>query len=267
MSKWGLTMSLTRASEQAGNHHGIFVGINKYAHHVQLAYCVNDAVEMRDKLTNEATGIIREADADIILDEEATKACIIKRIESIVPQLHMGDSLTFYVASHGTRPEDDEEELYLATHDTYSSEHAFEGAIRFVAELVPIFATTKAFIKVILDGCSVGDALARPIISANNNIGIMAASKKRERALEDERLKHGIFTFHLLLTLGSSEVDSDDDAYIGMEEAHAYCYPKVVNYAVRNLKGQKQHPTVGGNAIHEMQLIKAPIATEIVRGR
>ena len=248
-------------------HYGIFIGINDYAHHLSLSFCVNDASEMREKMTNEATGLIREGNANIILNKEATKATIINSIEKVVPRLDVKDSLTIFWASHGHRPDYDEEELYLATYDMDDKENHFKNSIKFIEELVPIFVKTKASIKVILDGCSVGDALARPIISQNPNIGIMAASKKNERAVEDQRLKHGIFTFHLLLTLGSADVDSDNDGHIGMEEAHAHCYPAVVSYATRSINGHKQHPTVAGNAIHEMQLIRAPRVTDIGRGR
>ena len=250
-------------------HHGVFVGINRYAstNLVDLNFCVNDALEMREVLTNDHTGLISPDASVLLTDSDATKTRVMASIADVVKKLHTGDTLTIYWASHGTRPASDRNELYLITHDTETDGHEVTNAIKFIQELVPLFQDTDNFVMVLLDGCSVGDALARPIIAQNENIGIMAATKRDEHALEAEPLKHGVFTYHLLLTLRSPDVDADGDNHISMEEAHAYTYKPVLDYVAKNFPGHPQHPTVAGNNIHRMALIRQSIRQDSMRAR
>ena len=237
-------------------HYGIFVGVNRYESDrlEPLSFCVNDALEMRDVLTNPHTGIIELHNTRDFHDEGATKANILACINEFVQKLKGNDSLTITWSSHGTRPESDPGELYLATYDTVVANEAFSNCIKFIEELMPLFQTVKNYIKVILDGCQIGDALARPIIAQNENVGIMAASKREEYAHEVAMLKHGVFTYHLLQTLRSPFVLQSGRIPISMEDAHAHAYRPVVDY-VRSVFGRDQHPTVAGHNIHRMPLI------------
>ncbi|MEM6751527.1 MAG: caspase family protein [Cyanobacteria bacterium P01_C01_bin.38] len=239
-------------------NHGIFVGINNYASAGlnSLKGCVNDAVKMHDVLTNEKTGLIQSENTVQFLNEKATKNNIINQINEFVSKLNQDDSLTITWSSHGTRPDGDKQECYLMAYDTVvENGMPKENAIKFIEDLVPIFQNSNSYIIVILDGCQVGDALARPIIANNENIGIISASKREELAFEDTTLKHGVFTYHLLKTFTSIAVDSDDDGYISIEEAFAYTYRPVVDYVMKKYN-RKQHPTSAGNNIHRMNLIK-----------
>jgi uncharacterized caspase-like protein len=234
---------------------------------MNLRGCVNDAIEMRDVLTNERTGIINADNAFLMLNEQAKKSDIIKLIHEVVSKLEGSDTLTIYWASHGSRPKEDEEELYLVTHDTIVKDEEMLNSIKFIEELVPMFEKLNNYIIVILDGCYVGDALARPIIAENKNIGIMSATKREETALEDSRLNHGVFTYHLLLTLNSIDADADNDGYLSMEEAHVYTYKPVLDYVAKNFPRHQQHPTVAGNNIHRMKLIQRSVTEDSIRAR
>jgi len=238
-------------------HYGIFVGVNVYesARLAPLSFCVNDAIEMRDLLTNSRTGIIERHNTRDFHDEAATKADVLACINEYVEKLQDSDSLTITWSSHGARPESDPDELFLATYDTgVADDKSFSNSIKFVEELMPLFQTVNNFIKVILDGCHIGDALARPIIAQNENVGIMAAAKREEDAYEAELLKHGVFTYHLLQALRSPFVLQGGRIPISMEDAHAHVYRPVVDY-VRSVFGRDQHPTVAGHNIHRMPLI------------
>lgn len=244
-------------------NYGLFGGINEYlSPGLNLSGCVNDAVKMHNLLTNENTGLIQSANAVQFLDEQAEKFKIIEHIKEAVSKLKQNDTLTIFWSSHGARPKLDEQELYLITHDTSIIEKIPVNAIKFIEELVPIFQSVNNYVMVILDGCQVGDALARPIIANNENIGILSASKREEFAYEDNKLNHGVFTYHLLKTFTSMSVDSDDDGYISMEEAYAYTYRPVVDYVRQNIK-RSQHPTCAGNNIHRMNLIKQPTEKDL----
>lgn len=249
--------------------YGIFVGINNYLSPrlESLNYCVNDAVEMRDTLTNEATGLVSRETSTLLTDAEATKSRVMKVIGDAVRNLRRDDSVTIYWACHGTRPQWDRSELYLVTHDTHVTDNEIRNAVKFIEELVPLFQQVDGQVKVILDGCEVGDALARPVIAENENVGIMAATKREEKALEAKPLKHGVFTYHLLQTLCSTGVDAERDNLISMEAAHAYTYKPVVDYVTTHFPGHPQHPTVAGHRIHRMVLIKQAQPMELIRAR
>ncbi|WP_375340490.1 caspase family protein [Plectonema radiosum] len=85
---------------------------------LKLSGCVNDAVKMHNLLTNENTGLIQSANAVQFLNKQAEKFKIIEHIKETVSKLKQNDTLTIFWSSHGARPESDEQELYLITHDT-----------------------------------------------------------------------------------------------------------------------------------------------------
>ena len=78
----------------------VLVGINKYAQ-APLRGCVNDCLLMHKVLT-EKFGFKNE-NIYLLLDEDATKAKILKRLRTIAKKSQPGDTLYFHFSGHGSQ--------------------------------------------------------------------------------------------------------------------------------------------------------------------
>lgn len=82
----------------------VLVGINKYPGSGELRGCVNDVLVMRDILR--AKHAVREQDVRMVVDERATKANILSRLEWLIDQSHNTKNLFFQYSGHGAQVPD-----------------------------------------------------------------------------------------------------------------------------------------------------------------
>jgi uncharacterized caspase-like protein len=241
--------------------HGVFIGINNYQDPRirSLGYAVADAKGFYEM----ESGIFTEGESNLrlILDREATRKEIIKTIGEELPRLaRKQDLVLIYFAGHGspeTEGSIDRVSRYIIAYDT-EFDNIFATAIDMERELVHIIERIGSdLVIVILDTCFSGRAGGRtfegPVLSRcrgslrkqfklavlklGEGRAILSACGDNELAEEDSALQHGVFTFHLLKTLGSTTANSS----VSLNEL----YDKV-SHDVHDYTRGRQTPVLNG---------------------
>ncbi|KAG8711641.1 hypothetical protein FRC11_002268, partial [Ceratobasidium sp. 423] len=83
--------------------HALIIGINNYKANVHLAAAVPDALTFKEYLTDDL--LVPESQINVILDEQATRAGIIKGFQDLAKPdngIQRGDPIVIYYAGHGS---------------------------------------------------------------------------------------------------------------------------------------------------------------------
>jgi len=130
------------------------IGINNYpGTHMDLQGCVNDANDWAAALG------ARGFKVATLLDEQATKAAMVKAMSDLISKASKGDSLVITFSGHGTyQPDEDGDEAdgldeALCPYDLQTG-----GAALIDDEIKTIFGTRKAGVRIVLisDSCHSG---------------------------------------------------------------------------------------------------------------
>jgi len=86
-------------SERKGKNYLLMIGVNKYQHLSPLNNCVRDVKNVTEVLTTKYQ--FEHGDLFFLLDEEATKKNIYKKLLELIDLIQKNDSLIIYFAGHG----------------------------------------------------------------------------------------------------------------------------------------------------------------------
>lgn len=187
------------------------VGINDYAAR-PLAWAVNDATELANCLGASDVGY----SVDLLTDERATRPAVLEGIRRLAGTTE--GNRVLYLAGHAAL------ESHGARFIPYGPDGStLSGSVAFteIAAILKAGLSPKAPLVVILDCCHAGAMEIDSTFTTqelrdavNQNIGhscvaSLLACTVGSSAREEERLRHGIFTYHLLQGLAGSTGDSD----------------------------------------------------------
>ena len=131
----------------------VCVGINNYpGTNMDLAGCVNDAIDWRDLLRG------RGCHVDVLLDREATRARIVEALGTAIREASGDDHVVFTFSGHGSwLPDDDRDEPdardeMMCPHDVMKDEFLLDD------DLHDLFCAKAAGVRiyVIADSCHSG---------------------------------------------------------------------------------------------------------------
>jgi len=239
----------------------VVVGINDYAHTRPLRYAVNDALAFHRHLT-EHVGIPDE-NILLLLDREANLTRLRSALGThLKTRAGEDDMVIIYFAGHGATerdvmsPDGDGLEKYLLPQDA-DLKDLYASALP-MREVRHVFNRIRSERLVfIADACYSGASGGRTVgmsgglraslsedfldrIASGKGRVILSASGANEVSEEDEKIGHGVFTFHLLKGLQGA-ADADGDGLITVDEAYGY-----VSRKVPDATGQEQHPVKKG---------------------
>ena len=246
--------------------HAVVIGIDQYADpRIRNLECaVRDARAFASLLGER----IAPGDRDVttLFDEQATRVNIMSAIgEDLVMAGQPGDTVIVYFAGHGS-PERiaprDEDVPYLIAHDT-EYRRIFSTGIDMANDVTRWFQRLDVDLAVLfLDACFSGAAGGRtfggPVHTANcqrfredpislNDLDlgsgrvIIAAANDDEVAVENKKLGHGVFTYHLMETLRAPVKDRKT---IGIATLY-----DTVAHAVSMATDGRQHPILNGRSV------------------
>jgi len=219
----------------------LIVGVNNYIDSKGLRYCVNDATSIRELLRN----IYDPKDMILISDGLEPRFTplrnnILSNIRLISDAADEKDNIFFYFAGHG---KDISGEPALLPSD-YRDEIGLDAAIR-IEDVKKEFANSKAKFKLlILDSCHSGAVKGREesgkmsssMLEVINDVpegfAIISACGLNQRSFENEKLKHGVFTFHLLEGV-KGKADANGDGEVSVNELYDYVTPRVKDWVFR----------------------------------
>lgn len=203
-----------------------------------LRHAVDDAQAIAD--------VLRQPDAgfdDVVLlasDTGVTRMQILDAMRRLSGMVHRDDEMVVYFAGHGTRlPVEGVPHRFLLPSDA-SPTNLVATAIDLEALLSFVLALPPLRKGVIVDACfdGGGRSVARPGASAAEQDGQAARDVRVAQlgpgdvevfsttpgrpSLEDDSLRHGVYTWYLLqaLSWGFHDADRDGDGVLTLWEAH-----------------------------------------------
>ena len=201
------------------------VGISKYQHNSvpPLPYARKDAQAIKAWLTGESGPGIPPENVQMLLDEQATRANILDKIDWLRRVAMPEDLVIIYFSCHGA-PElmsdgSGFDAKYLVTHDTDPDRLLSTG--QPFTELTERLNVVEAKVQVvILESCYAGEVGRRLLDKAATadltilpkaieNMGtrpgriILSASSGRQVAISSQELQGSLFTHYLLKNLGN----------------------------------------------------------------
>jgi hypothetical protein len=212
---------------------------------------VNDAKSLYDVLTDPNYGGFKKENVTLLTDQEATTANIKKAIGADLKRAPEDGIAIVFFAGHGA-PEG--EQTYWLTYDTdpsslYASTLSNDDVVNMLSRINTKRVVT--FIDACYSGASVTTskstrAFVEDPFKAFEGSGRMTitSSDGREQSLEDEKLKHGIFTYRLLEAL-KGKADYNGDGIVMADEVARYIKEHVPNDARE--RSHKQDPVVVAN--------------------
>jgi len=248
----------------------LVVGNNEYddAAFPPLKWAENDAAQVGSILEDRKYGGFDRV-IYLLGDGKARRDRILAELVSLRNDLRRQDSLVVYVSTHGTMKLDSrgEPQLFLVAADTSPSD--LRGTAIELAELQRFFSEIKAERKaLVLDACYNGEGksalqptvrqrVARmdeaPVLSRKVRLGEaeshLFASTFGRPAREDDSLKHGVYTNHLLeaLTWNQGDSDANGDGLVTAYEAHDYARAKTIEYTLGGQIPEAYFRVVGFN--------------------
>ncbi len=232
----------------------LVVGNNEYDDPTfpALRWAENDAAEVGRILEDPNYGGFDRV--VYLLGDKARRDRVLSELVSLRNDLRRQDTLVVFFSSHGTMKLDAQgaPQLFLVARDTRPAD--LRGSAIELSELQRFFSEIRAERKaLILDACyngqgksalqpTVQQRVARledpPTLSRTVRLGEseahLFASTVGRPAREDDTLKHGVFTYHLLegLTWNQDASDANGDGVVTTYEAHDYARARTVEYTL-----------------------------------
>ncbi|MBN1893214.1 caspase family protein [bacterium] len=238
----------------------VVVGISRYQKIRDLNYADKDAEAFNDFLIHHLN--VPEDHIQTLTNEQATLNNVKKVIgDDLRRNAGQEDQVMIFFAGHGAVEPDlsnqdgDGLSKYLMMHDTQPD--ALYSTALPMDEVARMFGRISSDRVVYIgDACYSGASGGRTILthqtratlsdeflnrlSTGKGRIILTASGANELSLEDDRIQHGVFTYHLLKAL-KGEADLDGDGFVSVDEAYSY-----VSRIVPESTGQSQHPVKKG---------------------
>jgi hypothetical protein len=246
--------------EMRKNIWAVVIGINDYPNAPRLKWAVADAQAFYRHLVDYIQ--IPHENVTLLLNQDAGLARLRSSLGTHLKKMAgKEDMVIIYFAGHGATekdvlsPDGDGLEKYLLPYDVdlqdlYASalpmreiSHIFyriqSQRIIFIADSCYSGASGGRTISLSGIRANISDAFLDRIATGKGTV-IMTASGANEVSAEDEKLKHGVFTFYLLEGL-TGPADADKDGLVTVDEVYRY-----VSTHVPRATGQEQHPVKKG---------------------
>jgi len=258
-------ITITRDKER-GKLWAAVIGINEYPNARGLKYAVNDAMAFKNYL-GQYVGV-PENNIFVLTDQNATKENIQHLLGTkLKRQTAKEDSVIIFYAGHGavetdpSNPDGDGFEKYLLPYDADLND-LYTTSIS-MDEVRKIFQRISAERLIfIADTCYSGASGGRTMVTSKTRANlsdkfyeriskgkgrvIISSCSANEISKEDDRLQHGIFSYHMLEGL-KGRADQDDDGIITVSELFSY-----ISRTVPEASAQDQHPVKKGETEGEL---------------
>ncbi len=254
------------ANGSIGQIWAVVVGVDTYADPgINLKYASADARSFSSLLVGPNVGA-SGSHVKTLLNEKATRANILKNLMEVARKANENDLIIVYMAMHGL-PELGK--LYFLPHDGDPSNIVGTGISR--DDIIDIFEWPDKKLRVlfIFDVCHAAafDMLATYMSSSNvrgrallartandllyriansrRGISVLASTSVYDLSYEDNKLRHGIFTYYLIEAL-KGKADENHDGIVTLGEAADYVRKKVIaatdGRQIPQLRGDRNLP-------------------------
>jgi hypothetical protein len=254
--------ALAKDSTKLANVYAVIVGVSKYKDpKMNLNYADDDATLFYDFLRSPFGGAVPEQNITLLLNENATRANIVKAVNNQFRNAFEEDVVIVYVASHGM-PSALGDELYFLGSDTDRDNLEGTGVSQY--DIQKALNNCRSQKKIwVSDACHSGSVgatgvmmrgeeekaasnmvsrLLSNVASHDKNLILLTASSAGETSQEakDWGGGHGVFTHYLVEGLKGA-ADENKNGLVDIREAYEYVRTKVSNDTKK-----KQFPELKG---------------------
>ncbi len=248
-------MSVTyTGADKNSTLHVVTIGINTYRNPaLNLNYGVPDADGVRDFFAAQPRKIFKDIKTHSLRDRDATKAGIIKLLDSL-KKTRPEDVVIVYLAGHGDTV--DKEWYFMPTDIAYPErkDHVRKNGIPASKLDALVNEAPAQKIIMLMDSCKSGAALARTRgfeerkalsrLARASGIHVIAAAAKEQFAIELKEYGHGAFTFVLLEGLtGSAGKTLNGDDLVTIRELIAHIEDRLPDLSEAG-SGAPQFPVI-----------------------
>jgi WD40 repeat protein len=204
--------------------YAIVAGVNEFeSPNVEnLQYSQNDAEAIKQAAESKMKTVFDEVEVIPLLGKDVTKEKIIKAANTISKKAKLGDTVLFYISTHGRAAMG---ELYLVPYNNKDIDNWINFGEIF-ASVQSIKALNQVFV---IDACESGQAndivssvydSRASVLARSAGVHMFLATTKGTKAFEhsDPTIKNGVFTHRILQALDDKTVDLNDDNYISVLE-------------------------------------------------
>lgn len=213
------------------------IGIDRYQESsVNLKYAVKDAKDLKEKINKQSASLYepKNIHAELLTDQEATKANIINKISELSGIIRPQDSFILFVAGHGVLLQN---QYYLLTHDFNG--HVSTDSMISSNEIVDASKKIKSLSQLfIFDTCHAGgvDTIVGGLYDARMSVlakkmglHIYASANDQQTAMDGYK-GNGLFTHVLLDGLNNNkEADKNKDGKVTVVGLGEYSKNKTTN--------------------------------------
>lgn len=189
-----------------------------------------------------------------LTDNNATKANILKALNSIAQKAQPQDTFVWFQSGHGVLDADGN--YHIITFDTHFIKNKDKESIKNTLNSNDILEASKNIKAmsqlIVLDTCHDGGLDGKmgglydgrmSKLMKNMGVHLYAAAEPQEKARETKENQHGIFTSFLLEGLKSSMPDSNKDSQISIIELGKYAVDKTIEHeAKKKNENERQTP-------------------------
>jgi hypothetical protein len=247
---------------QRGETYMLAIGISAYDDQSikKLPFAEEDARSMVDFYKNNPTSPMKPENITTLYGKQATSRNIRKAIGDMSKRAKEYDTVILYYAGHGDvgKHPNKNTEYYLIPVDA-EKEDLFSTAIE-LSEAQRLWSAVTSKRKVfIADACNSGgfSDLRGDVDGFEKGMGegtiVMTASSRGQKAIEEPKLKHGLFTYFLLEGL-NGKADTDGDKRVSISELKKFLDKEVPNKAKE--LGSAQTPVIKIETSGEIYLTK-----------
>ncbi|MBP7184179.1 MAG: caspase family protein [Saprospiraceae bacterium] len=213
----------------------VIIGVSVYNHMPVLKYSDDDAYRIYAFMKSPEGGALPDEQISVLIDEDATKANILKTLSDVFMKADSSDLVLLYFSGHGLNG------CFLPIdYDGYDNKLYHD-------DIYKILLKSPAKHKLcIADACHSGSFLAEKgstqgtlekyyhaLSQADGGIALLLSSKSEETSLESNGLRQGVFT-HFLIRGMKGEADENKDKIITIKELYKFVSFQVSDFTMRN---------------------------------
>jgi esterase/lipase superfamily enzyme len=236
----------------------LIVGVSNYPDPIPVLPAVAADVREIAKLLGSENGSFQERDVLLLAEKDARRESILNALEKVFREALPDDTLFVYLAGHGAIQED---AFYFVAFDSQVGQLDKTGVP--LATIKSLFDQTKSErVFLWLDCCHSGGIAARglsaeaedrqvlertlKVIKGQGKL-IIAACMPRQKAYEDSRIGHGLFTAALLRGLKGEAATTGEVTALSLYE-----------FIDREMGSDRQRPMLFGQATGRVVLVHYP---------
>jgi WD40 repeat protein len=237
--------------------HGLVIGIDDYSKArvpggapENLKYTKEDAREMRQAWLKQVGKRYRQGDVQLLLDKEASRGAILGNLRRLVDKAKPDDLLVLFMGGHGydqsrgrRQPGTESFVFCCPTFDIDDPDNTGITSQQLYEELARLHCRKLVLLDVCHSGLVVNPI--RGLAPGGKGPTILASCDKTEAAIEDDKFKHGLFTYAVVEALSTAfdEADLDKDGKLDAAELFSYAEMRLPKLLTELMRSEGQNPT------------------------